>query len=269
MTAPFITVAVGPRNATTDPETGLRTYRWGDRDLPSVTTIRRLAGVPHRLHQWQLTQVIDYAVDHWPSLGEKLAAGAEGLASVRKELRQAATAERDLAAKLGTAVHDAAAMRRAITEVPAEIRPRLRMYLDWLEESRAEIVAAEFQVWNLTVGYAGTADFIARFPDGSLWLVDLKTGKSVFAEHALQVMAYTMAEFVGEDSTINEDLTVLLHAVRGIAVLHVGDRSWEFRKIKADGPTWAAFRGLLTFAVWMQDHQSPDSVSVATRKGPR
>ena len=40
---PVVTIVVspGPRNARTDPETGLRTYRWQGRDLPSVTSLRR------------------------------------------------------------------------------------------------------------------------------------------------------------------------------------------------------------------------------------
>ena len=43
---PFITVAPGPRNAHTDPESGLRFYRWQSRDLPSATSVRRMAGLP-------------------------------------------------------------------------------------------------------------------------------------------------------------------------------------------------------------------------------
>ena len=72
--------------------------------------------------------------------------------------------------------------------VPPEVAPRLRQYLDWLEVSGAEVLGAEFQVWNLTIGYAGTVDLLVRFRDGSIWVIDLKTGKGLYGEHALQLI---------------------------------------------------------------------------------
>lgn len=264
--APFITVEVGPRNATTDPATGLRFYRWQDRDLPSVTTVRRMAGIPHGLHQWSLTQVINRVLDTASDIAGRVSKGdPKDLAALRKELRGAATSERDKAAKLGTEVHDAASTGRALSDVPPAVRPRLRQYLSWLAESRAEILASEFQLWNLTVGYAGTADLLCRFPDGSVWLIDLKTGKGVYSEHALQLIAYLMSEFSGSDNIVDEQTTALLHQARGMAVLHLGDRSWEFRVLRADPDTWAAFRGLLEFARWSKEHPDADAVTLGRR----
>jgi hypothetical protein len=265
---PTLTVTVGPRNARTDPETGLRFYRWHGIDLPSVTTIRRMAGVPYGLHQWAIGKVIDRVLDEWPELGKQLKTGdPAATAVVRHHLRQASTDERDAAARLGTAVHDAAATGLALTDVPPDVAPRLRQYQDWLTSSGAEILASEFQCWNLTAGYAGTADLLCRFPDGSIWVVDLKTGKGIYSEHALQLMGYLMAEIVGEDDTINEPVTELLHQATGMAVLHLSASGWEFVSLRADGQTWAAFRGLLQFAVWMKGNPTVDAVSLGSRKG--
>ena len=36
------------------------------------TSIRRIAGLPHGLHQWAINQVISHALDHWPELTERL-----------------------------------------------------------------------------------------------------------------------------------------------------------------------------------------------------
>jgi hypothetical protein len=268
MTAPTITVAPGPKNAWTDPESGLRFYRWQGRDLPSVTSIRRMAGLPHGLHQWTINQVISHAIDHWPALTERLAGGDPAqLKLVRHELRTAATAERDRAADLGTAVHDAAAGGKSPLEVPPEVAPRLRQYLDWLAVSGAEIVGSEFQVWNLTLGYAGSCDALVRFRDGSIWVVDHKTGKGVYSDHALQLIAYAMAEFVGADDVVDDRLTALLHQVTGMAVLHLADDRWEFRAVRPDPATWSAFRGLLSFATWTAAHSTADSFTTATRTG--
>lgn len=266
-TSPTLTITSGPRNARTDSKSGLRFYTWLGRELPSVTSIRRMAGLPHGLHQWAINQVIDHALDNLGDIIARLALGDPAqLALVRHELREAATAERDRAAGLGTAVHDAAASGRALTEVGPEIAPRLRQYLDWLAVSRVEILASEFQVWNLTLGYAGTPDLLVRFPNGQIWLIDLKTGKGVYAEYALQLMPYTMAEFVGADDVIDEPLTELLEQVSGMAILHLTDAAWEFIAVDANPATWAAFRGLLAFSTWMHDHGSVESIAVGVRK---
>ena len=264
----IITVQVGPRNATTDPKTGLRFYRWRGFDLPSVTSIRRMAGIPHGLHQWSITKVIDRALDEWTELGVRLAGGDPAeVQVVRHRLRSAATDERDAAADLGTAVHDAAASGRALTDVPAAVAPRLRQYLDWLASSKAEILGVEFQVWNLTVGYAGTADLLCRFPDGSIWVVDLKTGKGLYADHEQQLLGYLMAEFVGSDDVIDERLTGLLHQATGMAVLHLAADHWEFVSLQATAADWDAFRGMLTYAMWAKEHADIASVSLGSRKG--
>lgn len=265
---PTLTIQVGPRNATTDPATGLRYYSWQGRRLPSVTSIRRLAGVPHQLVQWQLSKVIDRAVDEWTTLGEQLSSGDPAAVQlVRHRLRKAATDERDAAAALGTAVHDAAATGRSVTSVPPEIAPRLRQYLHWLSSSGAEILGAEFQCWNLTVGYAGTADLLCRFPDGSVWIVDLKTGKGIYPEYGLQLLAYLMAEFIGEDDVIDDRLTSLLREAKGMAVLHLAEDHWEFVSLRADTETWSAFRGLLAFGMWMKDRPQVDDIALGRRKG--
>lgn len=266
-----LTVTVGPRNAYTDPQSGLRFYRWKGRDLPSVTSIRRMAGIPHGLHQWSLGKVIDYALDHLPDIVRRVAQpdGAAQVKVIRTELRGAATAERDAAAALGTAVHDAASSGKALTDVGPAIAPRLRQYQDWLAVSGAEILGSEFQVFNLTVGYAGTADLLVRLKDGSIWLVDLKTGKGTYAEFELQVLAYMCGEFVGEDDQINEPLTQLLLQATGGAILHLADDHWEFRALEVGEERLRAiqaFYGLLAFATWMHEHQSIDTVTTALRR---
>ena len=261
-----ITVTPGPRNSRTDPESGLRFYTWLDRDLPSVTSIRRMAGLPFSLHNWAIGKVIDYAIEHWHEIGDQLHGATPATVQViRHELRGAATAERDAAGKLGTAVHDAAAEGKSLAEVDATVVPRLAQYLDWLTVSGAEILGSEFQVWNLTKGYAGTVDLLVRMRDGSIWLIDLKTGKGVYGEHALQLIAYLMAEFAGNDGVIDEKLTGLLLQATGMAVLHLADDAWEFRKLTADPETWAAFCGLLSFSGWMATHGSADSITEAAR----
>src|SRR5262245_38201305 len=97
---PLIVVRSGPRNARTDPETGLRYYTWQGREYPSVTSIRNLAGMPHPLATWRTNQVIERAMVEYPTLGRML--GERDPKATATWLRKAATAKRDAAADLGT-----------------------------------------------------------------------------------------------------------------------------------------------------------------------
>jgi len=262
-----LTVTVGPRNAYTDPESGLRFYRWQGRDLPSVTSVRRMAGLPFGLHHWTVGQVIDAAVrgagDHARRLIED--DGAEQV--IRHELRAAGTAERDRAAALGTAVHDAISTGADLDSLPEDQRLRARQFQAWLAASGAEVLASEFQVFNLTEGYAGTVDALVRLRDGRIWLVDYKTSKGLYSDHALQVIAYAHAEFAGENDEVNVPLSELLGMAWGLALLHLTETGWEFVQVRYDEETWNAFRGLLKFAMWSHCHQNAASFTVARREG--
>lgn len=271
---PEIVVGASPRNSSTD-DSGLRWYVWQGQRLVSVTTVRRMAGIPFGLHNWAIGQVIDAAIDR--DMGHRITDyferpvedDAAELAAIRKELRRAATAERDRAAALGTAVHDAAATGQRLDLVAPELRPRLAQFYNFLEVSGIEVVATEFQVWNPTVGYGGTVDLLGRHRNGTLRVIDLKTGKGIYNDHALQVTAYARAEFAGNDDTINEPLTALLHEAGAPAILHLADDGWEFIVLKPDEElgAWRAFRGLMAFSMWSYGHSDPDSFTAAKRDG--
>ena len=272
----LIVISPGPRNARTDPDSGLRFYTWMGHEYPSATTVRRMAGIPHRLAQWQLTQVINRAIGDFPELEAILSRDRKPrernldknrATEAAKWLRLAATEERDASAKLGTAVHDAAAQGLDPDTVEPAVRPRLLQFRHWLSVARPEVLASECQVFNLTHGYAGTFDLLARFADGSIWLIDLKTGKGTYSEHLLQLLFYRNAEFVGTDDVIDQATTDLLHAVTGIAVLHLADDHWEFQRLEETPEAWRAARGLLAFATWMHEHPDIGDVTVATRRG--
>jgi hypothetical protein len=289
-----VTIEAGPRNAYADPESGLRYYRWQGRDLPSVTSIRRMAGVPLGLASWQLRRVVDRAVGEYDELGRMLtreprrrerAVERNRREEAARWLRAASTEERDAAAALGTVVHDVAAAGMTPSDVPdvvtlrragrdievdgAEVRPRLAQYLDWRRVSEAQVLLAERQVWHLSIGYAGTFDLLCRLPSGRTSLVDIKTGGGLYGEHLLQLMAYLMAEHVGEDDTVNEAATAVLRSVDAVGILHIARDSWEFVFPRVDelAPAWRAFRGLHAFAAWTAAHAEAASWIETKRRG--
>lgn len=263
----------GPRNARTDPSTGVRFYTWQGREYPSVTTIRSLAGVPRRLHESSITKVVNRAIDRLGEYHGRLAGGdPDELAKVKADLRAAATEKRDYRAALGSAIHEAIEGRLSLMSVGSDIAPRLRQHMHWRTDSGVEVLAREVQVWNLTVGYAGSVDLIGRFPDGSIWVVDDKTGgdthdEGLYPEQLLQLLPYLMAEFVGSDDVVDEELTAYLHQARGVALLHLIDSGWEFRSLEANDWAWRAFQGLLEFSMWSAAHQDIDSVTLGKKRG--
>ena len=304
MTVTIERTAEGPRNAFVG-EGGLRYYTWQGRRLPSVTSIRNMAGQPHALVSWKIAKVLDRAcgrilkdadgreVGTEPGSLDELAAMLTRDARPRervleknriKEARQflgrAPDEERDHAAARGTAVHRAAEQRllpEDLTDytdpesgavIPAsEVRDKYRQYLAWLSDSQAVVELQERQVFNLTLGYAGSFDLLVRFPNGERWIVDLKTG-GTYSDHGLQQVAYLMGEFIGADDVVDEPATALLHKVSGLALLQLSDDGWTFKRLAVDGAAWAAFRGLLAFATWTRDHASDFVVAESSGSAP-
>ena len=81
--------------------------------------------------------------------------------------------------------------------------------------SRSAFVSTEKAVWSLN-GYGGTYDLLMMI-DGELWLIDIKTGKGLYPEFALQLAAYRWADYIilpGDPTTYdmpNVDSTGVLH----------------------------------------------------------
>jgi hypothetical protein len=235
-------------------ETGARTYHWGGRELPSVTTILQLVGLPER-HVLTLSRVVDRAIEQAQATADRLRGVSQAdheviVNQIRADLLQAASDGCDQSAALGTAIHAAIASGGSSEELRLDVLSRVRQYDDWLRVSGANVLASEFEVWNLTQGYAGTADLLVRLRNESHWLVDIETGRSVHPQHALQLAAYGMAEFVGADGEVDDRLTELLRRTRNLAVLHLTADRWEFRSIPFSDDVRDAFSGLLRYVTW-------------------
>jgi len=266
---PLIVVRSGPRNARTDPESGLRYYMWKGVEYPSVTSARNLAGMPHKLAQWRTNQVIDKTLNEISTLNQMLKDGTDP-AAVAAWLRLGANKKRDDAADLGKRVHDAAEKGLALNEVGPDVAPILKQYLSFIATTGIEILLKERQVWNPTVGYAGTFDFIGRFPrKAGDWLVDLKTGGGTYPEHATQLEAYGRAEFIGNDDIIDQAATDILRGVppSNHAVLWLTPDGWTFKIIPSTQESWIAFRAILAFALWTDKHPVLDDLVSRTIEG--
>lgn len=222
-----------PRSAHSDGSK--RFYTWRNERYWSVTTI--LQAVPkYALVPWTAKSVAEYACDNVEVVQTLLEAGDREAAV--DLLKRATDRYRDKKAELGSAVHLAAeayALGKPQPPWPLEIRAHMENFAAFLNEYRPKILMAEASVYNRTERYAGTLDLIGDFlnPKRRL-IVDVKTGKNVYPEVALQLAMYRYAEFIG----LPDGSQRAMPAVDGAAVLHLTAEGYDFREVEAGDNIW-------------------------------
>lgn len=251
----------GPRNARTDEDSGVRRYVWEGIEYPSVTSLRRIVGIPFTLHNWIVSQHIEGAIDVLPTM--------EGAAieDAKKAVRKAGNAKRDRAADLGIRVHAGAAAGLVPALAPPDEAPLLAQYQHWLATERPTLLLSERQVFNLRLGYGGSFDLLIRDKHGRFVLVDIKTGDGLYLDHVLQLLGYTLADFVGEDDRIDKLATDLLWGVEAIALLKLSPTGWEYVELEADERAQRAFRSMCHLAHWLDDHTVADYTTLTLTGG--
>lgn len=65
-------------------------------------------------------------------------------------------------------------------------------FRDWFLIVKPKIIAREIILFNDKDGYAGTMDFVCEIK-GEVWIIDFKTGQSIWPEHEIQISAYKQA----------------------------------------------------------------------------
>ena len=240
----------GPRNARTD-DSGIRRYTWQGIEYPSVTSLRRMVGIPFTLHNWILSQHIEAALDLMRTPDT-----IEGLPwdEVGKSIRKLGTAKRDRAADLGNRVHASTAAGMVPDKAPPDEAPFLRQYQHWLKDQRPSVLLSERRVFNLRLGYGGSFDLLLNDAWGRLVLTDIKTGEGTYLDHVLQLLGYAFADFVAADSDedrIDDEATRLLEQVVAIAILHLRPEGWRYIELVVDTRGRRAFESMARLAHWM------------------
>jgi hypothetical protein len=62
-------------------------------------------------------------------------------------------------------------------------------FKEFYDLAQPEDIVSEGKLYNLELGYAGTADIICTI-NGERWLIDIKFGNSIYESHFLQLEAY-------------------------------------------------------------------------------
>jgi hypothetical protein len=205
----------------TDTDQG-RTYTWGDDVYASVTTILGVLNKP-ALPRWAANAAAKFAVDNQNTIAQLIEQG-QWRAAVDL-IKGAPWRQRDKAAEVGTLVHHMIDnLHTGIeVEIPAEALQQVTHFVNWVEHFKPKILVSEGTIFNRVYDYAGTLDIVAHI-DGLNWLIDIKSGKGVYPEYAMQVAAYSRGEFIGHEDGSEQVMPIIDKG----AVLHIRPEGYHF-----------------------------------------
>jgi len=240
-------------------EQGHRVYTWQGRQFPSVTAVLA-GGVPKPfLPAWAAKAAAEYAVANLDRL-RRLPAG-----QAVREIKAAPWAQRDQAAGLGDAVHAAVAAHatgRPRPDLPPEAGGYLAAFERFCAEQQPGWLASEQTVVSRRYGYAGTLDALCTL-GGQVTLLDVKTGRGVYPEAALQLAAYAHADFAAQPDATEQPLPVIAAG----AVLHLRPDRYQLLPVPVGRAVLEAF--LAALAVFRFTTDLAPHVLPTPTTGPR
>lgn len=226
----------GRGHAYFDPPTG---------KIPSVTAILG-AGLPKpALPEWAARESAQYVLDHWQELvDQKPSDRYKAVLGARWESSRRAMAR-------GTEVHAMGQLLVAgipIIEVTDELRGAAEAYARLCDRLRIQPRLVERPIINRRHGYAGTFDLAAGI-DIDDWLIDLKTGKGIYPDVALQLAAYNNAEHYLDDDDQEHEWAPAARC----GVIHIGIDSAELIPVEAGPEQFRNFLYVKQVAGWVTD----------------
>lgn len=221
-------------------------YTFEGSTYPGVTSILRIIDKSDALVAWASRMTAEAAIGLLPLLPSMMAnVGAEG---VTRALTARSSWKRDEAAALGTDIHAMAdQIHRGVElpDMPEATKLRVDHYLKWWDASGWTIRATEALLVNTEDGYGGTLDLLARDRDGRTVLADVKTGKAIYKEVALQLAAYGNAMYVQFD-----DQLYTMPAIDRYCVLHVTAEGVREVELAIGDLERNAFRAAMVLSAW-------------------
>lgn len=160
-------------------------------DLTAVSNVLKVLAAPG-LEIWKTNILVEQLARNPHLL--MLAANPD---TRRDAIRQAMDANRS-ASNIGTSLHY---FSEAVDDgslewdlIPSAARPYIERYAEAKEKFGWRLIEKEVTCYCHAQGYAGTADRFMELPGEGVMVFDLKTGKSVYADTALQLSLYANAE---------------------------------------------------------------------------
>ena len=194
-------------------------YTYEGQTYPGATSILSVLDKSGPLMAWASRETANAAIRMAADLPKLIeTVGEDG---ARKALTAKSGWERDEAARLGTEVHrlaDLVVTGQPTPPMPENVRTRVLAYSVWWKASGWTLRLSEAAVVHPDAHYGGTFDLLARDPDGRTILADIKTGKGVYSEAALQLAAYGMAPLV---APFDSDTAYPMPTIDRYVIIHV------------------------------------------------
>jgi len=215
-----------------------RIYSWNDQEYVSVTTAIKNGIAKPGLVGWAAKTVADIAVSMAKSGDQEI---------TKDVLMSAFDAKRSSASSIGNVVHEIAERLSKggsidEDEMDEDTKPFVDAFVQFCEDWKPTFIESEAFVASRTYGYAGTLDAIATI-DGQTYMLDIKTGKSIYSEVGLQLAAYARANFIGRVGGAEEPLPET-HKTRGL-VLHLRPGKYALYPVRIDDEVFDAFLAAL------------------------
>ena len=222
--------------------------------IPGVTTVIGILDKP-ALVNWAAEQSASYAVENWDTLsGLPVMERAKRIQGARYQTNRKAVVKGNRMHALGERL-----AHGETVDAPPEIRSQVEAYARFLDRWQLVTVATETPVCDTGYAYGGTFDLIAQTPRYGTALMDIKTGKGVYAEVAMQLNAYAacdlrlVSEVItgprGGKSTVWREAA--LPQIDSLLVAHVLEDDVEMVPVKLDPAILDSFLHLLeVFEGW-------------------
>jgi hypothetical protein len=227
--------------------------------VPSVTTILGNLNKP-ALPNWAAREVARYAVEHIPSWENLPPDDAVDL------LKGAPYRNMKRKGNIGTAVHETVDLWMAQKikvpdyaglELPAvddlDLLPYIAGAIQYLNSHVHRVLHSEVTVFNRQYEYAGTVDAIVKLHNGAVCAVDWKTSNNIYPEHALQLVAYANADFIGA----NDGTELVFPQITEAHVVHLpGDATFKAHPVKLTERAFRTFVALRSVQKWRDDYEA-------------
>lgn len=218
-----------------------RVYEWKGKDYVSVTTAIKNGVSKPGLIGWAARTVASLAVDMQSDESGQL----KPLSS--KSLMDAFDGARGGAASIGNVVHSIAEKisnneNVDLDALDEEIRPFVDAFVQFVSEWKPKFIETEAFVASRKYEYAGTLDAIVEIK-GKTYILDIKTGKNIYPEVALQMAAYARADFIGRPSQEEKQMPEI-NMNKGL-VLHVRPNKYDLYPVMIGEDVFEAFLSAL------------------------
>lgn len=159
--------------------------------------------------------------------------------------------KRNTAAVKGTAVHgfgEKLVHGEKVDGIPDEVAPKVDQYVRFLNEWQVVPVVVERPICNLSTPYGGTFDLVFTSPlfPGRVFLGDIKTAKGVYGDNALQLEAYSRADFYIDENESEVEMSSL--GVTDHVVIHLEEDRYHVVEMEHGDQVFDSFLTAVTMA---------------------